>query len=346
MSTGTTNMAIAPASADVPLRRIKTSTNTVTTPAHGSDTPSSPFLPLAMTLPAITSAEKRELSICDAHVRKAMAAIRASRIEIAYFGWRIKRSQRWMEFGCATEDEYRTSREIPSRTWQECMVVGQLLEALSFDDLSAIGVENGIRLSFVNPDIWYDYDWLQDARSTPYREFRKLVALRNQTLDGGEHSVAIERSRQRQVTRDRLREICREHKLATIDDALSLALDGVGVSVSAQLLAASKHANKLLSIAIKGMHKGKRGYQFRQSHLGGETDRIVGLAKKRLADAIAIAVESARSAGAAGASGASMTVATNDRLHAENRAFPSTSAGSHAGAVDRGAAQAQTQAQA
>jgi hypothetical protein len=217
--------------------------------------------------------------------------MRTARITIAYYGWRIKKSQRWPEFGCANETEYCCSRGIAMSTWSSCMRVGQLLEALTFDQLQSIGIENGMILCTVNPDIWSDYDWLSDARSTPYRKFRELVAVRNQTLDGGEQSHALMQSQKRLVARNRLREIAREHNLATIDDALALALDGEGTTASAQLLAAAKHAAKLLTLVRAQLRKGASG-SFTTSQRYLEAERLIEKTKKRLTDAVAIAVES------------------------------------------------------
>jgi hypothetical protein len=247
-----------------------------------------PFQPLAEYLPPITAAEKAVLDDAHAHVCGAVKSMRSSQIELAYYGWRIQKSQRWAEFGCRNQAEYLDKFYIPSHAWSHCVRVGRVLESLPFDELSRIGIAKALHIARINPDIWHDYDWLAEARTMGRSKFGMLVTARNAALDGGEQSEALQLADKRKVTRAELRRIRKEHGLPSTEDAIAVALDGGGGSQTAQLFAACKHAVKLLSLVRQEMKKLKTKSVPRQEAL-----RLTIKAQERLRESIKVAVGSA-----------------------------------------------------
>jgi hypothetical protein len=241
--------------------------------------------------PPLSLAEKNILSTYDAKVRSASATIKRSSCEIAYYGWRIKKADRWSEFNCATEEEYFTSRGINSHLWSTAMIVGRLLEPLSLEELTTIGIYKGKLLSNVHSDLWHDYPWLADAKRMSERDFRDIVALRNRSLDGGEASQALlnaESEYAKSITKDKINYLRRKYNLDNSADAVAIALREADSTVTLELAKAARHANKLLTLSKQALR------QRRKSALSGSDkniDRLITKAQNRLTDAITCAVQ-------------------------------------------------------
>jgi hypothetical protein len=241
--------------------------------------------------PPLTLAEKNTLCTYDERIRNASARIKRSSCEIAYFGWRIKKANRWEEFGCKNEQEYYTSRGINEHLWYTAMLVGRLLEPLSLEDLMTIGIYKGRLLSNVHADLWHDYDWLGDARKMSEYDFREIVSVRNRTLDGGESSQALltaEAEYADAITRQKLDRLRKKYGLDNSIDVIKMALRDADSNVSIELAKAARHANKLLSLSKQALRSR------RKSALSGSdknVDRLITKAQNRLSDAITCAVQ-------------------------------------------------------
>ena len=169
---------------------------------------------------------------------------------IAYYGWRIAKSNRWSEFGVADESAYAAARDIPASSWKRCLRIGRTLESLTFEQLCAISVSNAHALTEVVPDIWFDYPWLDEARSLSRTNFIPLVRERNRIFTGhAPHKMLNPRK-----TRSDKGKGMPEPSITGTPDPLASIVD-LPSSASADLLAASRHTYKLMSLVIRSMRK-------------------------------------------------------------------------------------------
>jgi hypothetical protein len=240
----------------------------------------------------IPSLPPSELSAHDTAIRKASVSLKISRCQIAYHGWRLRKSNSWNALGFANEEAYRESAGIGPQTWDTCLLVGRLLEPLSLEQLIEIGVDKGKLLSQVSSDLWFDYPWLDDARAMSISELRDAVTMRNRTLDSGEASIALaEAEAANTITRGQIKYLQRKHGLNK-DDAVAMALRDSDSTVAIELAKAIKHAAKLLTLASQSVtlkhsaHKIPRPYQIRE----GNAKRLIEKARVRMLDALAACV--------------------------------------------------------
>ena len=176
---------------------------------------------------------------------------RQSSLQLAYYGWRVKKLRGWtLTPMLDAEREYVQARGIPIRWWRECTRVGQVLEALTLEELSSIGLSRSQSITQINPEIWDDYDWMADARRLSAEKFDKLVRLRN----AGNHDFPDE------------------------EEPEPVPMEAAPVE---QVIAAAKHAQKLLKLADKALRK----YPYASdTKFVRETRRLMDKARTRLND--------------------------------------------------------------
>jgi hypothetical protein len=240
-------------------------------------------------IPPLSLSQKSELVMRDTAIRKASASIRSSKCVIAFHGWRLHKSNRWHDLGYASEESYREAAGITPHMWDLCLTVGKLLEPLTLEQLTEIGIEKGILLTHVNSDLWFDFPWLQDAKRMSERDFRDVVTLRNRSLDSPEATEALlaNQSSEDVVTRAKIDYLRRKYGLDNSIDAIKMALRDADSSVAIELAKAARHANKLLTLSQQALRSRRKSAL---SPTDKNIDRLIRKAKDRLSDAITCAV--------------------------------------------------------
>lgn len=266
--------------------------STASTPARAA-VPSPPrLLERQITvLPPLSKSDQTTLHTWDECLKRAVMLHRAVTAAISYYGWRIKKSGRWAEFGCTGEIDYRMRRQISESMWKECMRIGRVLESLPFEELSVIPQRNARSLTYVSPAIWHDYPWLKESKTTPVREFEKLVRQRNRLLLGTGHADPVADTRQRVMAK--LQSVRDQHDLKSMSDALEFLLTKVPDDTSVELLSASRRTKELLGIAIDSMTRvmdGKVKVRERMLVLANSI-KLLEKARKRIGEAIALSAK-------------------------------------------------------
>jgi hypothetical protein len=204
-------------------------------------------------LSPLTAAGKRELIGWDTKIKNPTIGNRS--MTIAYYGWRIKKSGRWAELGCTDELSYIRSRSLPFWQWKRCVRVGMVFEALSFDRLLEIGVRKIRVLNTINPEIWQEYDWLSECQRLSVMQLSRLIDERNRAFDNIDSSAfAVDKN---------------ATHISSPDDPT--------------MIAAARHASKLIGIAI---HKMMKSDTTRHSPKFQDVERVLRLAQKRLRGAV------------------------------------------------------------
>ena len=107
-------------------------------------------------------------------------------MRLAYYGHRMRMCDGWTQFGFETgprgEEAYRNSRGIPRSTWYRAVRIGQAFHQLPLWELERIPIENANTLLAVNPIIFNDYNWTQEARTKSNEELALLVTERNRLI--------------------------------------------------------------------------------------------------------------------------------------------------------------------
>jgi hypothetical protein len=245
----------------------------------------------ALVLPPLSPADQATLSTWDSCVDRASRIRSTATMALAYYGWRVKKSGRWSEFGCSNEQEYREARGISPNTWRVCMRIGQVFEAMPFEQLAVMTVTTATWFTKINPQLWHDYPWLEEAKRLQSKVFAKLVTDRNRLIDPEFGRSGRGNSAGLAIYRARLQLLKQQQELKSAEEAAMFLAADLPRSEHSQLLAASRHAYKLVGLAIKTMKRRQKkqsryiSARYTDKHLEDEL-RQLGKARTRLSAAI------------------------------------------------------------
>lgn len=116
---------------------------------------------------------------CFQHLQRSTANCRNAMMEIAYYGFRLRQADSWAEIGLADEESCREYLGIPEATWDKYVTLGERLQQLTLDDLRSLSMASAQWLTRVNPKIWGEFPWIEEARLLSATNLAALVAQRN-----------------------------------------------------------------------------------------------------------------------------------------------------------------------
>lgn len=185
------------------------------------------------TIPAVAAAPEilapaGEAYGCDLNLRRAAKALKTSLMEIAYYGWRLKRTEGWLELGYEDETAYRHSLDIPKSTYFKFIRIGEALQQLSLDDMKALSTGNAELLLQVPPELWHDFPWVMEAKKLPTPEFAMRITTRSEQSGSDRVPMTYFRVRVPFLAKDALEEMVdnfrSKHGLASAGQALELLI--------------------------------------------------------------------------------------------------------------------------
>jgi len=109
----------------------------------------------------------------------AARGYKTSLMTMAYYGFRIRLSEKFRDYGFESEDQMREFLDVPRSTWYKAVRIGEALNQLPLKDLQAISVGNAELLIQVQPSLWHDYPWVQEAKTLKPAQLAIRVAERN-----------------------------------------------------------------------------------------------------------------------------------------------------------------------
>lgn len=120
-----------------------------------------------------------EASECELNLRRAAHGLKNSFMSIAYYGFRVRMGEYFRDYGFESEDQFRESLDIPRSTWYKAIRVGEALNQLSLEDLQQISTGNADLLIQIQPQLWQDFPWIDEAKRLKPAEFAVKVADRH-----------------------------------------------------------------------------------------------------------------------------------------------------------------------
>lgn len=123
--------------------------------------------------------DQDDIAQWDQGLRRAVDGHRSTLVEIAYYGSRIRSANGWEKLGFADENEYRENIGLGESTWKEYLKLGDRLSHLGLSDMMRLTFKSARLLTKVDPKIWPEYAWTEEAALLPAREFAMLVDQRN-----------------------------------------------------------------------------------------------------------------------------------------------------------------------
>lgn len=178
---GPVNPAQAVLAARVAQQQQRTSGATATTGASVATTSATATLqqPQPQPQPQILAVGQPSAQECFQHLQRSATNCRNAMMEIAYYGYRLRQANSWLELGFADEQTCHEYLGIPEATWNRYLVLGERLAHLALADLRSLSLASAQWLARVNPKIWDEHNWVAEARLLSSPDFAALVTQRN-----------------------------------------------------------------------------------------------------------------------------------------------------------------------
>lgn len=125
-----------------------------------------------------------EAAQCDIRIRQAIKNYSKSFGSLAHWSWKLKSMDGYGLLGYADEKEYFASLGV-SRSWYyHAVAVGQACAHLTEEELCEIPVGTAELMLSVRPKIRDQYQWAEEAKTTPYGQFAQKIEDRNAQIPG------------------------------------------------------------------------------------------------------------------------------------------------------------------
>jgi hypothetical protein len=168
--------------------------------------------------------------------------------------------------------------------------IGQAFHQLALPELERIPVENANTLLSVNPMLWNDHNWVQEARTKSNTELAELVTVRNRAIGDKREPLTSMIFRvptlARKAIDGMLQTFMKKHELSSKSQALELLVADRHDQVN--LLAAMEQAQRMVEASAELLRR-KRVLQ------GTDADEWLRIAGEVLNAAREEAIQSTRS---------------------------------------------------
>jgi hypothetical protein len=207
-----------------------------------------------------------DVGVLDFEIRAAAKAYRQSTMRICYYGWRLRYAlmDDWSPLGVKDEEEYRQSLGIGQSTWYRCLKIGTALYTVKLADMERITVGKAELLIQVEPALWHDFPWVQEAQKLSEDEFARLIVQRHRQVGSAREPMTYFRVKVPVSTKkfllDTLAKFRQEHNLASSAEALEYLV--ADVHDRPNVMAAIERANRYVKWSL---------FRFRKREVRNET---------------------------------------------------------------------------
>lgn len=138
----------------------------------------------------------------------------------------------WQALGYQDVESFCEAAGVTVRYWDRLALIGERLQHISLPEAQNIPFASLEALSRVNPSIWNEYAWVEEAKALRSKEFVLLVLKRNSQLGKTISeprcalTVRVPLS-QHPVIERRLEALRRQERLSSSAEALAFALESV-----------------------------------------------------------------------------------------------------------------------
>jgi len=157
-------------------------------------------------------------------VKSYHRAVRA----IAYYGSRIRNCEGWTVLGYESEDTMRLELDVPESTFYKWIKIGTMLPGLALEDLNSICTTNLELMTQIDTELWPEYPWVEDAKSSSPKEFASLITSRNLKNGNGREPMTYVKHKvpysAKEMIDKTVKKFQDDHNIATPGRALELLL--------------------------------------------------------------------------------------------------------------------------
>jgi len=178
--------------------------------------------------PEILPPSSPELHEIDQNLRQGAKSYRFGLRTIMFYGWKLRLAERWQDLGFADEDAYRRELDVPQSTWYKYVGLGFELRGIPFDDLKQICITTLELMTQIQPELWRDYPWIDEAKQLKPAEFADLIVIRRKQNGDNSEPMCHVKWKVTYLSKQFLEEVVLEfqkrHNLSTPGRALELMI--------------------------------------------------------------------------------------------------------------------------
>lgn len=180
----------------------------------------------------IAPQQSLDVPVLDYELRAAAKMYRQATMRIAYFAVRLRYAlmDDWGPVKVADEEAYRKSLGIGYSTWMRCMKIGHALFHIRLADMEKIAVGNAELLLKVEPALWHDFPWVQEAQKLPADALAQLIVQRHKQVGSKAEPLVYFRVQVphsvKQFLIDTIETFRQEYDIATTGEALEALIAG------------------------------------------------------------------------------------------------------------------------
>lgn len=206
------------------------------------------------TSPEVISPESLDVAVLDFEMRAAAKMYRQASMRVAYFGFRLRFAlmDDWSPLGVKDEEEYRQKLGIGQSTFYKLLRIGQALYTVKLADMEKISVGNAELLIQVEPALWHDFPWVQEAQKLSPDDFSKLIVQRHRQVGSQSEPMTYFRAKvpysAKKFLIETLDKFRLEHGLNTAGEALEYLV--ADVHDRPNVMVAIERANRYLNWVV------------------------------------------------------------------------------------------------
>ena len=191
---------------------------------------------------------------------------RQSSLRIAYYGFRMRFAlgDDWSQVGAKDEEEYRKLLGVGQSTWYKLLKIGMALYMVKLADMERITVGKAELLIQVEPALWHDFPWVQEAQKLSEDEFTRLIVQRHRQVGSAKEPMTYFRVKVPFSTKkfllDTVEKFRQEHNLASSAEAIEYLV--ADVHDRPNVMAAIERANRYVKWSL---------FRFRKLKVRNET---------------------------------------------------------------------------
>ena len=206
------------------------------------------------TSPQVIEPQSYDVHVLDFECRAAAKAYRQSSMRLAYYSWRLRYSlaDDWSPLGVKNEEEYRKVLGIAQSTFYKLLNLGAALYMVKLADMERIPVGNAELLMKVEPALWHDFPWVQEAQTLSADDFAAKIVQRNRQAGSDSEPMVSFHVRvpysAKKFLHDTIEKFRQEHNLASAGEALEFLV--ADVHDRPNVMAAIERANRYVKWSL------------------------------------------------------------------------------------------------
>jgi hypothetical protein len=208
--------------------------------------------------------------VLDFEMRAAAKMHRQSSLRIAYYGFRLRYAlmDDWSPLGVKDEEEYRKILGIAQSTYYKLLKIGAALYTVKLSDMERITVGKAELLIQVEPALWHDFPWVQEAQKLSEDDFSRLIVQRHRQVGSAKEPMTYFRVKvpysAKRFLQDTVEKFRQEQNLATSAEALEYLV--ADVHDRPNVMAAIERANRYVKWTL---------FRFRKRKVRNETQWLL-----------------------------------------------------------------------